>query len=107
MLETLEYTAELLKNQKNLVIIFPQGKLGSHHHSEVKFQKGVERILEKVEGTKIVFSAFLVDYYGFRKPTLTISLKEYEGEKTLTELERAYNNHLKNSILNQDNLFLT
>ena len=46
VVESLNYTAELLENNKNLVLMFPQGKIQSMHRSEFVFEKGIERILK-------------------------------------------------------------
>ncbi len=51
MLESLEYAAELLNDPKNLVLIFPQGKLYSNFVNNIHFEKGgVAKIIEKAEG---------------------------------------------------------
>ena len=107
VIESIDYTSNLLSNTNNLVTMFPQGKLGSHHYWEVKFRKGIERILQKANNTRVVFAVFLVDYYGNRKPTVTVTLKDYEGSSSLHEIENAYNSLLMNCIQNQDNLFTT
>jgi 1-acyl-sn-glycerol-3-phosphate acyltransferase len=105
ILESLGYSAELLKNSNNLVVMYPQGKLGSQHLWEVKFQKGVERILEMAENTRVVFSVCLTDFFQNRKPTLTIALCDYTGERSLDKIEFEFNKHLQNSVLNQHKLF--
>jgi len=107
VLESLNYTAQLLEDANNLVVMYPQGKLGSQHLWEVNFRKGVERVISSVNNVQIVLSALLVDYYSHRRPTLTIALKEYNGECTSHSLELAFNEHLQQSIRNQDNLFET
>jgi hypothetical protein len=105
IIQSLNYCSKVLENPSNLLLIFPQGKLGSQHLCELKFRKGIENILKQSSNTRVIFAACLTDYYGFRKPSLTIALKEYEGQRSLADIEMNYNMHLKQSILNQDNLF--
>jgi len=107
IIDSIDYAANLLANSNNMVTIYPQGKLGSQHHWEVQFRRGIERILQKANNTRLVFAVFLVDYYGNRKPTVTVTLKDYEGCSSLHEIENAYNSLLKDCIQNQDNLFTT
>jgi len=107
IIQSLSYCSQVLNNPDNLLLMFPQGKLSSQHSFDVQFRKGIERILTQTSNTRIIFAACLTDYYGYRKPSLTISLKEYDGLNSLDDIELAYNNHLRQSIINQDNLFDT
>lgn len=107
IVESLNYCSQILNDSNNMLLMFPEGKLGTLHKSELKFRKGVERILNQSPNTRVIFAACLTDYYGHRKPSLTISLSEYDGSNNLVDIEEAYNNHLKQSINNQDNLFET
>lgn len=101
IIETLNYCVDLLHNPSNMVLMFPQGKLESHHVNKVKFHKGVEHIMDKVKSARVVFAVCLVDYFSNKRPTLTITLKEYDG---LINLEEAFNQHLGDCILQQTKL---
>ncbi|PKP35171.1 MAG: glycerol acyltransferase [Bacteroidetes bacterium HGW-Bacteroidetes-15] len=107
VVESLNYCSQILNNPDNMLLMFPQGKLSSQHNWDLKFRKGVERILNQSPNTRVIFAACLTDYYGHRRPSLTISLKEYVGSPNLSDLQEAFNEHLKQSIVNQDNLFET
>lgn len=107
IIDSIDYAANLLSNPNNMVTMYPQGKLGSQHLWEVQFRKGIERILQKANNTRVVLAVFLVDYYGNRKPTVTVRLKDYNGSFSMHEIENAYNSLLMESIQNQDNLFTT
>lgn len=106
MVESLNFCSQVLSNPSNLLLMFPQGKLTSQYHSEVIFRKGVERILNQTPNTRVIFAACLTDYYASRRPSLTIALKEYNGGHGIDEIEEAYNIHYRDSILNQDNLYV-
>ena len=104
VVETLNYTVDLLKDTKNLVVMYPQGKFKSLYHYPLQFEKGAASILNKLNGqVQVIFLAALIDYFAHRKPTLTLGLTEYElkGEASLKKLEDAYNKHLQDMINQQ------
>jgi hypothetical protein len=107
IIESLNFCSKILRQSSNMLVFYPQGKFSSQHQQEVTFKKGIERVLSQTLDTRVIFAAFLTDYYGYRKPTLTIALKEYHGIHTLSEMEKGFNEHLRQSVNNQDNLFVT
>lgn len=102
IIESLNYSIEILESPSNLLLMFPQGKLESQHVNVVKFHKGIERIAGSVHNTRIIFAVCLTDYFSNRKPTLTISLKEYNGTRELEIMQQEFNNHLQHCIVQQD-----
>jgi hypothetical protein len=50
----------------------------------------------------VVFAVCLTDYFSNRKPTLTISLKEFNGPKELVVMQQEFNSHLLHCIVQQD-----
>lgn len=93
VVESLNYTAELLTDNRNMVLLFPQGKITSIYDQNLVFEKGVEHILKKIEGkVQVIFMANLVDYFSEEKPSLFIYLREYDPEEHTTEkLQEDYN----------------
>jgi 1-acyl-sn-glycerol-3-phosphate acyltransferase len=93
MIETFKYTGELLRDNSNLVLMFPQGEIQSLHMSEFIFEPGIDRILGKVENEiQMLFIANLVDYFSKPKPTLYAYLKEFKpAGLSHIELQEAYN----------------
>jgi len=77
ILETLQYTAALLSDNQNMVLVFPQGEIQSQHDRDFHFGKGIERILKDQTGKlQLVFMANLVDYFSNRKPSIYFHLSE-------------------------------
>ena len=104
VVETIQYSAELLSHPDNLVLIFPQGKIGSIHKQAINFEKGVQKIIERTNRSKlqIVFMVDSVDYFINKKPILYHYLKEYKGNDIdYLSLEKSYNTFLKESIKQQ------
>jgi len=93
VIESLQYTLELLKNNDNLVAIFPQGKFESKYQHPLHFEKGVDWILKKLPNkVQVLFMANQVEYFDSVKPLLFIHLEEYEySGKTIDEIEKDYN----------------
>lgn len=92
IIETLNYTAELLQNKNNIVLMFPQGKIFSMHHRSFIFEKGIEKVLEKTSGkTQVIFLANIVDYFADVKPNVTMNIAEYKGDSKAAALEKSYN----------------
>jgi len=97
IIKTISYSAEILNNPNNLLLMFPQGKIESMHKSEIKFERGVYKILEKtLKPIQIIFSVVMIDYLSNRKPTVNVYLKEFDVEKNkIIDLECVYNEWYK------------
>lgn len=92
IIETLNYTAELLADKNNMVLMFPQGEIVSMHNSIFKFEKGVEKILQRTKNdVQVLFLANVVDYLSNVKPNLYAYISDYTGDFKTVEIEREYN----------------
>jgi 1-acyl-sn-glycerol-3-phosphate acyltransferase len=105
MVESINYSSELLGNKEHLLVIYPQGVFESLYRYPVTFEPGFVKILEKASGRDfmVLFYAALIDYFEHRRPSLTFYLKKYnfKDRTGAKELERSYNEHLMTSMLNQ------
>ena len=98
-IESLEYTAQLLSNKNNLVLIFPQGKIESIYNQDIEFESGVDRIIKSCnEDTKVVFLVNLVDYHSNKKATLYQYYSTFNKDK---ELYHSYNEFFNRCIEEQ------
>jgi len=104
VLETIEHARNLLKDKRNLVLIFPQGKIQSIYRMDFVFEKGIERILKDKAGeVQVFFNANLIDYHSEAKPVLYIFIQEYalkdlSAETLQIEYNRFYNSSLEKLI---------
>ena len=104
IVETIQYSAELLSHPDNLVLIFPQGKVESIHKHTFEFEKGAEKIIERVErsNVQIVFLVNSIDYFINKRPILYHYITEYKEAATdYLSLEKSYNVFFKESIQQQ------
>lgn len=106
IIETLNYTSELLDDPHNMVLIFPQGEIQSMHSQNIQFEKGLERILKHKEyNVQIVFLVNLVDYFSNKKPSIYCYTHEYIGDAfDAQSLQNSYNLFYKTSVEKQKRL---
>jgi len=106
MIESLNYAADLLKDPKNMLGIYPQGEVYSMHLNQIHFESGLAHILKKSKNTpiQIIFGITLVDYLDSFKPHVRVYLEEYQGAHDLKTMENAYNKFYKNCKIKQQQL---
>ncbi|MEO3404054.1 lysophospholipid acyltransferase family protein [Mucilaginibacter sp. CAU 1740] len=101
IVQSLDYAAELLNDPANLVLMFPQGRLYANFVTNINFEKGVMRIIEKAEGNfQLLFASTFIQYFKHKKPTATVYLKNETGNysgKDVTALQQAYQQHFEAS----------
>ena len=86
LIDSLNYTLELLKDPKNLVVIFPAGRIQSIYTDHIPFASGVGRVLKKAGDIQILFQAAFVDYSSNRKPTVELFIQEYAASNRVSGL---------------------
>jgi len=93
IIETLNHASEIIESSKNLLLVFPQGKIESVYKTKIKFEKGIERILKGKEGKlHLVFNVNLTEYFSDKKPSLFIYFTEPKiNSFSLNNLEVNYN----------------
>ncbi|MES2269209.1 MAG: lysophospholipid acyltransferase family protein [Bacteroidota bacterium] len=94
MIKSLQYAAGLLNNPENLVVVFPQGELISNHTTEIKVEKGIERLIKNIKGPcQIVYNCALIDYFESLKPSVFFHLYDcgIAGEMPFDELTNRIN----------------
>ena len=91
--ESLHYTAEILSDPENLVVLFPQGKIHPVTDLPVSFEKGWYRIFSYLNGPiQMLFYITLFDYFSHRKPQLHLYIYDYAYDgKSLEEMEHDFN----------------
>lgn len=102
VVESIRYASDLLNDSKNMLLMYPQGRLHSMYEHHFQFEKGIERMLKNRERkVQVVFSANLVDCFTEPKPSLSIYTENYEGACTVEALEHAYNDFYARCLENQ------
>lgn len=107
MIKSLQYAAGLLDNPENLVVVFPQGELISNHTTEIKVEKGVERLIKNIKGPcQIVYNCALIDYFESLKPSVYFHLFDcgIAGEVSFEELTEKINAFHKQALKDQVNV---
>ena len=103
VVETLSYTSGLLHDADNMVVVYPQGVITSIHRRPIRFERGTERVIAGASyKLMILFYVALPDWYSEKKPGLYVRVIEYAArERSITDLEEAYNMFLDECISNQ------
>lgn len=102
VIETINYTSELLTEKENVVLLFPTGKIQSMHKHEFAFEKGVEKILKKLESEiHIIFLVNLTDYFSNPKPSLYSFFEDYTGEHSINAIRNEFNRFYQDCIEHQ------
>lgn len=100
IVESINYTTELLQNSQNMVFMFPQGEINSLYNNSIQFEKGIQRIIEQSpEEVQVLFVANMVDYFSNPKPNLCMYIQSFSA-KNLKEssVETEYNNFYNKSL---------
>ena len=108
ILETLNYTSDLLNDNRNMVLIFPQGEIQTMHNQKFEFEKGMDRILKNKENSiQIIFLANLVDYFSNPKPSIYLYLSEFNGNVISVEsIQSKYNEFYNQCVEKQKKLIV-
>lgn len=71
VIKSLQYTAELLNDPKNLVAVFPQGALESNHIEDINIERGIDYIIKKIKGDcQIIYYSAFIEYFESLKPSV-------------------------------------
>ena len=81
IIESLDYTTELLNDSNNMVFLFPQGEIKSLYNNTMDFEKGIQRIIERsLPELQVLFMVNLPDYFSDPKPSLFTYIKSYSAK---------------------------
>lgn len=102
IIESVGYTIELLADRRNMVLLFPQGKIESARRETIRFGKGILRIARETTGeVQVIFAASFTEYYSHPKPSLFMYLSEFTGHPE--DMEAAYNQFYSASLVAHTN----
>ena len=104
VVKTLAYAGTLLDDPRNLVLIFPQGRMRSSHARSISFEKGVIQVINASKKKfQLVFSVILSDYMNNRKPEVEAYLSIWPTEEYISMqlLKSEYNKHYSAALSKQ------
>jgi hypothetical protein len=109
VLETLAFAGNLLNDPNNLVVIFPQGRLYSNHVEDIKFERGVWKLINfSNKSFQYLFVSVFVDYFEFRKPSVSCYL-QHSNSSNYNSIElvgKAFNDHYQTSRHQQNRIIV-
>ena len=111
VIESLEYTLELLSKERTLVAIFPQGELLPWHTRPLGYKRGVEWILRK-HGKPVTLLplAIRTEFLGEKRPSVFFLFGDayafdpatFQGTDSLEKTQTELLNNLASRILQQE-----
>lgn len=105
VIESLNYASDLLKDRRNMVLIFPQGEIQTSHLMEFRFEQGVSRIVDRAgAGSSILLLVTLQDYFSNKKPSLYCYIKEAQPTDTIEQICSQYNDFYRSCLAQHINL---
>lgn len=89
VVESLRHAARVLADARNVLVIYPQGRIESQFAEALRFEPGVERVLREVPSAQILFMLAVPDYGTAQpRPTLRLFFELYAPEAFGTESAR-------------------
>ncbi len=73
-LRAIQFAAELLNQSPCAVVIYPQGKSEHNDIRPIKFERGIERIIELAPSANVVLVAMRYEFWLNQRPELMIDL---------------------------------
>ncbi|OOQ58856.1 lysophospholipid acyltransferase family protein [Mucilaginibacter pedocola] len=107
MIRSLQHAADILNDAENLVIVFPQGELISNHTTEIKVEKGIERLIKNIKGPcHIIYSCALIEYFESLKPSVYFHLLDLgvAGELSFNEIDEKISAFHRQALKDQVNV---
>jgi len=104
IIDSLNYCTGLLKDNNNLVLLFPQGKIESIYTPYFSFENGLNYLLKHLEnGIQLVFNVNLIDYFSQKKPSLNIYFKRFDFSTPIAvkQIEKEFNDYTSECKLSQ------
>ena len=103
--ESIQYAAEILQDNRNMLLLFPQGELHSIYDHDFIFQSGTSQIIERCKNEiQILMVANLVDFYAHRRPTLYTHIETYQSDaKDIHSLQEAYREFYQKTLTHHIN----
>ncbi len=109
VVNSLAYAAQLLNDPKNVVVIFPQGKLHSNFVTKVLFEKGVIKITEQATGKfQLITAGTFIENFEHKKPSAYIYLNTVANNafENITQLNNIYQQHYTAAHTQQSKIVL-
>lgn len=102
--ESINYTIDLLKDNRNMVLMFPQGEITSMHNHSIRFEKGAQRIIDSCsDDLQVLFIANFIDYFSDPKPNVCIYLQKFSAQELKENSAELQYNIFYNQALNTQN----
>ncbi len=103
VIESLDYSNEILADSRNMLFMFPQGEIHSSYDDRFKFGAGAQRIINRCDDElDVVLVANMYDYFSDYKPNLYTYIKSFQAQELKdADLEMTYNSFYADCLSEQ------
>ncbi len=93
MLDSLNYSNQILEDSRNMLFMFPQGEIHSSYDDRFTFGAGAKRIIACCDDeVNVLFVANMYDYFADSKPNLYTYIRSFRAKSLKDiDLEMHYN----------------
>lgn len=96
--ESINYTAELLKDSKKYLWIFPEGVMHAQDYEPLKFYSGLTRIAEKAGKVNLVPVSLRYEFINEQRPEVFIKIGEPDVITNNINDTKTYTEYLQNKL---------
>ncbi|MGD9487363.1 MAG: lysophospholipid acyltransferase family protein [Calditrichaceae bacterium] len=111
ILKSLKYANSILKNAESMLCVFPQGVLERWHKRPVKYKRGIEKIVESMEGDSVLLPLGIrAEFTGEQRPeiflnfgkSMLVNKTNFPGIQALESQHERLLDQLENKVKNGD-----
>lgn len=95
--ESIEYSKQILKSEKNYLIFYPQGEIQQYESNNVKLKKGLSALIKNTE-CEIIIVSFKIVYGKHEKPSVYCRFGETLDSDSLISGFENYDNLFRKNI---------
>lgn len=107
-ISSLRYTLDILSDNRNVVVIYPQGEIQPYEKRPIELKGGIDFLANKTEKDfSILTAAFKIHYSEKRLPTVYAGFSETIGSNDIKTNNILFNNLFMNNLDMLDKNFLS
>jgi hypothetical protein len=105
---SLRYTLDILSDNRNVVVIYPQGEIQPYEKRPIELKGGIDFLANKTENDFLILAAaFKIHYSEKRLPTVYSAFSQTINSNDIKNNDKLFNNLFVNNLDKLDKNFLS
>ena len=96
--ETVQYVHNVLHDNKNFVILYPQGEIEPYEMRPLALKRGLTLFLKATSEVQVLLVAFKIQYYNQKRPSLLVKFGETLSGIAITADFKNYEDHFYDNL---------